>query len=365
MKKSIASLAMLLLFSFTLFPLQAFAAGGEVKLSAAKQEAAVAVEIPGAVQKDITSIQLSLGITMDAQDQEKAKIQFRFADTVTGVFRDFRLRKDTQAITLYVAGTRNLFEGDSLTLGTLSITGIEGQAQVFFCENSLKTVNGAYWEETLPEITGTPVILQKDGPVSSSPSSETSSTSSEAQTPSPDNPPASGNASTPAGNLTRPSSKPASGNTAYTKPPTGTADPGISTVDKSGLAEAIQMAASLEEKSYTAESFQALQAALTAAQTIYDNPQVSQQEVDAATMNLQNAIGALQTAGSTIINGTSSEVSDETEQASSKKTSDKAGNNILYIVLIVVGVLAAAGVITAILIVRRGKRPAQQQPFEN
>ena len=359
MKKSIASLAMLLLFSFTLFPLQAFAAGGEVKLSAAKQEAAVAVEIPGAAQKDITSLQLSLGITMDGEDQEKAKIQFKFADSVTGAFRDFRLRKDTQAITLYVAGTKNLFEGDSLTLGTLSVTGIEGSAQVFFCENSLKTVNGAYWEETLSEVKGTPVTLQKDGLVSASSSSETSATSSETQNPSPDNPPASGNPSTPAGNPDQPSSK-ASGNTAYTKPPAGTAEPGFSTVDKSGLAEAIQMALSLEEKSYTAESYQALQAALTAAQTAYDDPQVSQQEVDAATMNLQNAIGALQTAGSTIINGESGQESEETEQASSKKTSDKAGNNILYIVLIAVGVLAVAGVITAILIVRRGKRPAKR-----
>ena len=356
MKKSIASLAMLLLFSFTLLPLQAFAAGGEVKLSAAKQEAAVSVEIPGAVQKDITSIQLSLGITMDAQDQERAKIQFQFADSVTGAFRDFRLRKDTQAITLYVAGTKNLFEGDSLTLGTLSVTGIEGQAQVFFCENSLKTVNGAYWEETLSEATGAPVILQKDGPVSSSSSNAGQPSSSETQSPSSDNP------NSPSGNPTKPSSKPASGNMGYTNPSkgTGTAESGISTVDKSGLAEAIQMAAALEEKSYTADSYQALQAALTAAQTIYDNPQVSQQEVDTATMNLQNAIGALQTAGSTIINGTSSEVSDETEQASQKKASDKSGNNMLYIVLIVVGVLAVAGVITAILIVRRRKGPAKQ-----
>ena len=178
-------------------------------------------------------------------------------------------------MTLYIAGTKNLFEDDSLTLGTLSVTGIDGQAQVFFIENSLKTVNGAYAEETLSDITGNSVILGK---------SETGTSSSSN-----------------AGGTTKPSSKPVYGNGANTNTAGDTEETGTFTVDKSGLEEAIKMAVSLEEQDYTVESYREMKKALSVAQQVFDDLHVSQQEVDEATLDLQNAIGAMKWTVKTIL----------------------------------------------------------------
>lgn len=360
MKKSIVSIAMLLVFSFALFPLQIHAAGkGEVKLSAAKQNAAVSVEISDAVQKDITSLQLSLGISLGSQDLEKAQIQFQFADSVKGTFRDFRLRKDAKTLTLYIAGTKNLFENDSLTLGTLSVTGIDGQAQVFFIENSLKTVNGAYAEETLSDITGNSVILGKNETGGSS----SSSNEGGATTPTTgisgddlDNSNSSNNTNSPSGNPGsslgnfKPSSKPVYGNGANTNTAGDAEETGTFTVDKSGLEEAIKMAVSLEEQDYTAESYREMKTALSAAQQVFDDLHVSQQEVDEATLNLQNAIGALHGAGSDDVD---SEDDIGSTQTSEEKDSDKAGHTVFYIVLIAGVIVVAGGIVAAVILYRK------------
>ncbi|MCI8610638.1 MAG: hypothetical protein HFE66_01800 [Clostridiales bacterium] len=365
MKKSIVSIAMLLVFSFALFPLQIHAAGkGKVTLSAAKQDAAVSVEISDAAQKDITSLQLSLGISIDSQDLEKAQIQFQFADSIKGTFRDFRLRKDTKTLTLYIAGTKNLFENDSLTLGTLSVTGIDGQAQVFFIENSLKTVNGAYSEETLSDITGNSVILGKSETNGSSSSNEGGTTPpSGNQAGGLDTSNPSDNTNTPSGNSSssgsshsssKPSSKPIYGNGTNTNTAGDmgdTEDTGTSTIDKSGLEEAIKMAISLEENDYTAASYREMETALSAAQQILNDLHVSQEEVDEATLNLQNAIGALHHAGPDDVE---SEDDIENTKTSEEKDSDKAGQTVFYIVLIV-GVIVVAGGITAAVILYRKK----------
>lgn len=360
MKKRIVSIAMLLVFSFALFPLPIHAAGkGEVKLSASKQDAAVSVEIFNAVQKDITSLQLSLGISIGSQDLENAQIQFQFADSIKGTFRDFRLRKDTKTLTLYIAGTKNLFEDDSLTLGTLSVTGIDGQAQVFFIENSLKTVNGAYAEETLSDITGNSVILGKNETGTSS-SSNAGGTTPPAGNPGDvfDNSNSSNNTNTPSGNpgssigSTKPSSKPVYGNGANTNTAGDTEETGTFTVDKSGLEEAIKMAVSLEEQDYTAESYREMKKALSVAQQVFDDLHVSQQEVDEATLDLQNAIGALHGADSDEMD---SEDDIGSTQTSEEKDSDKAGHTVFYIVL-VAGVIVVAGGIAAAVVLYRKRR---------
>lgn len=63
--------------------------------------------------------------------------------------------------------------------------------------------------------------------------------------------------------------------------------------DLSELTEAMEAAAKFAEETYTPNSFKALQDALTAAQGVIDNKKSTQEQVDAAKINLQTAMGSL------------------------------------------------------------------------
>ena len=63
--------------------------------------------------------------------------------------------------------------------------------------------------------------------------------------------------------------------------------------DKTALAEAIKKTEALDENEYTAESWAKLEEALKAAQTVFDDEDATQEEVDAATAALNQAIAAL------------------------------------------------------------------------
>ena len=64
--------------------------------------------------------------------------------------------------------------------------------------------------------------------------------------------------------------------------------------DKTALNEAIAAAEALDGEDYTANSWQALQDALTAAQTVADNATASQSEINNAANALNSAVSALQ-----------------------------------------------------------------------
>ena len=64
-------------------------------------------------------------------------------------------------------------------------------------------------------------------------------------------------------------------------------------VDKTALAEAITQAQGLSQANYTAQSWQAMVAARTAAQGVYDDPDATQTQIDTARNNLTAAIIAL------------------------------------------------------------------------
>jgi hypothetical protein len=74
-------------------------------------------------------------------------------------------------------------------------------------------------------------------------------------------------------------------------------------VDKSDLETAIEVAEELNEGDYTAESWQALDSALSAAQTVRDDEDASAEQVAAATSNLTDAIDGLVEVSPTIISG--------------------------------------------------------------
>lgn len=69
--------------------------------------------------------------------------------------------------------------------------------------------------------------------------------------------------------------------------------PGPVPVDKTGLLAALDDAAVLDEADYTPESWSVLAGAVTAGQTVYDDPDATQQQVDAATAAISAAIDGL------------------------------------------------------------------------
>lgn len=372
MKKNITSLTLALVFALTLFPLQALAAGrGDVTLSASEQSIVIEVEIPGAQQEGITSMQLSLGITMTSLDWGHAQIQFQFEDSVTGRVRDFRLRSSTEAITIYIAGTDSLFvDGDTITVGTLSINNAEN-TEVSFLSNSLKTVNGAYFEETLSEATGNSVVLTK-----AESGEETQPSEGEQETPSPgtetnspnssqgsetSNPssPSQGETSQQGGTIGSTSGITVNVNTLQGTDSTENSDNG-STLDKAGLEEAIEIASDYNEEDYTEESYQVMKEALETAQKVYNDPQASQQDVDVATMNLQNAIGALQFSDSDIYSegnmesGNDSDEDSETE-SSVTENSERNGFGTFQIVLSAIGAVAVIFVVVTVISLKNKK----------
>src|SRR5690606_4187402 len=64
-------------------------------------------------------------------------------------------------------------------------------------------------------------------------------------------------------------------------------------VDKTALQSAITEVGDLTESDYSPASWTALESALTAAQTVYDNPNATQSEIDAAEQALRDAMGGL------------------------------------------------------------------------
>lgn len=70
--------------------------------------------------------------------------------------------------------------------------------------------------------------------------------------------------------------------------------PSPTVVDKEGLANAIFTAEKLRESNYSSETWRVFAQALAAARTVYSDSEVDQQQVDAATQNLTQAMEALQ-----------------------------------------------------------------------
>lgn len=63
--------------------------------------------------------------------------------------------------------------------------------------------------------------------------------------------------------------------------------------NKDKLEALIDEAKEMSEENYTKESFEALQRALEAAQVVFNNPEATQAEINAATETLQQALDSL------------------------------------------------------------------------
>lgn len=107
--------------------------------------------------------------------------------------------------------------------------------------------------------------------------------------------------------------------------------------DKSLLEELIKRAEGLSENDYTGDSWKAMQDALANARAVFNDPNVSQEEVDKAADNLARALANLQKVSKPeVTNPTTPSIKDD------EKTSVKTGDNNLLSVYSALALLATA-----------------------
>lgn len=99
----------------------------------------------------------------------------------------------------------------------------------------------------------------------------------------------------------------------------GTDKPVVTPVNKDGLKAVIEAAKAIKPSGYTDDSYQALQQALQNAQTVYDNPDATQKDVDNAASELGAKLRAL------VVSGGSG--SDEENPGGSNPDDGKPGGN--------------------------------------
>lgn len=96
---------------------------------------------------EILSLQLAVKIETKQGDAKQNKISFVFDDSITSTVKTFRYNEDTGILTLYISGSQNLYEKETLALGKVVLDsdakeGVTASASVV--EDSLKLVNAAF-----------------------------------------------------------------------------------------------------------------------------------------------------------------------------------------------------------------------------
>lgn len=360
MKKYILAitLSVMAVFIFiALPPLQASVSKGKTQKLPAKATAAIDVEIPKAFGEKVSSLQLSLEITNPDGTHADADIlkgietlSFTPNEAVSSKAKicEERYHKDTGTLDIYIAGTEPLFsENAALPVGTVkAVLQSDKDADIYVkvSEESLKVVKGIM----LKTITDEPEAVRisiAGGPLEPEQSAEPSGSA---------NPEASTNpeqSETPGG--TRQSSEPessklpdSSGQTQNPANPDIPQEPSQPGLDASKLQAALEVAATLKETDYTADSFALLKKAVEEGKAVLNHPNASQEELDQAADAIYNAIGMLvftsDTSANTSPNNNPS-VKSSGQEADAALTGDNSPVG-LYIVIVV-----CAGLIVVIM----------------
>ena len=151
MKKFVSSLLAAVMLLALALPVSAFAGeNAQVELTAQGDRAAVRLQLPANTGKGITALQLTFQVTAPAD----AQLDFDFADDLPGSVQQVRYQAQQGTLTVYVAGTAQLFSQDQAYLGQLVASGDqEGDVVVKVEQNALRLVNGvnvASLPETAP-----------------------------------------------------------------------------------------------------------------------------------------------------------------------------------------------------------------------
>lgn len=140
MKKFVSSLLAAVMLLALALPVSAFAGeNAQVELTAQGDRAAVRLQLPANTGKGITALQLTFQVTAPAD----AQLDFDFADDLPGSVQQVRYQAQQGTLTVYVAGTAQLFSQDQAYLGQLVASGDqEGDVVVKVEQNALRLVNG-------------------------------------------------------------------------------------------------------------------------------------------------------------------------------------------------------------------------------
>ena len=146
----------LALLSFIMFALPVQAADDSVALqvNGNKVEATFQSGTASGAQEEILSLQLSFALTSKEGKPKKNEVTFEFNSAIQSVVAESRYQESTGVLNIYVSGSSNILTGDETSLGKVifSPSAETAQYSVKVVENSLKTVNKAFYMEELPVI---------------------------------------------------------------------------------------------------------------------------------------------------------------------------------------------------------------------
>ncbi len=146
----------LALLSFIMFALPVKAADDSVALqvNGNKVEATFQSGTASGAQEEILSLQLSFALTSKEGKPKKNEVTFEFNSAIQSVVAESRYQESTGVLNIYVSGSSNILTGDETSLGKVifSPSAETAQYSVKVVENSLKTVNKAFYMEELPVI---------------------------------------------------------------------------------------------------------------------------------------------------------------------------------------------------------------------
>lgn len=240
MKNRILNIVLLAFIVAVLLPVHALAANtnDEVQIS---EEGDISIQSEHAAQEGISSLQFGLLVQATEPD---AQVSFAFSES-TAKIAEYRYHEDSGLLNIYLAGTTPLFTDSAvLPVGTVVVQDQDGkdvEAEVSVAEDSLQYVYGTELrmaEANLPE---GPVTIHAE-------------------------------------QLVKP-------------------DDGGEEIPKSeafqDLQETLKNAESYAADSYTTESYQAMKKAMEEAKAVLNSPAPTEEEIENALQNLQNAMGAL------------------------------------------------------------------------
>ena len=287
--------------------------------------------LPKAAGEKTASLQLSVEVK-SAGSGEIDDVAFKFAEIVDkrAKVAEFRYHKDTGLLNLYVAGTEALYKDneDTLTLGTITAkdqNAADVSVKAGVPKNALTLAEGT--ESRIVDLADNSDTQQGGSDPGTSGDGNTPGTPGDGTNPGG----ADGNTPGTPGDGTNPGG--ADGNTP------GNGDGSSSgtgqTIDKK-LKDTLKKADSYPKDKYTSKSYKALEKAKKKAQQVLNDPNATEEEKEAALRDLENAIGALEPAGTQ--NTADKEKNTQARQAKTGDTSQP----VLYALIALLSVLTAS-----------------------
>ena len=287
--------------------------------------------LPKAAGEKTASLQLSVEVK-SAGSGEIDDVAFKFAEIVDkrAKVTEFRYHKDTGLLNLYVAGTEALYKDneDTLTLGTITAkdqNAADVSVKAGVPKNALTLAEGT--ESRIVDLADNSDTQQGGSDPGTSGDGNTPGTPGDGTNPGG----ADGNTPGTPGDGTNPGGS--DGNTP------GNGDGSSSgtgqTIDKK-LKDTLKKADSYPKDKYTSKSYKALEKAKKKAQQVLNDPNATEEEKEAALRDLENAIGALEPAGTQ--NTADKEKNTQARQAKTGDTSQL----VLYALIALLSVLTAS-----------------------